>query len=112
MRRLARYLLAGALAVVVSGCAAPKSSSLTPSAAAVIAKKDSFSAALALIKKQDRPLAGVSMMERLIEQKQFDNRTFAPFYAITGDERGTYALIEQGLEPNDEKPLDTSGYMP
>lgn len=52
------------------------------------------------------------MMERLIEQKQLDNRTFAQFYAITGDERGTYALIDQGLEPNDEKPLDTSGYMP
>ena len=52
------------------------------------------------------------MMERLIEQKQLDNRTFAQVYAITGDERGTYALIEQGLEPNDEKPLDTSGDMP
>ncbi len=112
MEGLARRLWPVALAIVVSGCAAPKSSSVTPSAAAVIAKQDSFSAALALINKQDRPLAGVSMMGRLITQHQLDNRTFAQFYAITGDERGTYALIDQGMEPNDEKPLDTAGYLP
>jgi len=34
------------------------------------------------------------------------------FYAITGDERGTYALIEQGLKPNAEKQIDTAGYAP
>lgn len=112
MGRIATYLLAVAIAVVVSGCAAPKSSSVTPSAAAVIAKKDSFTAALALINKQDRPLGGISMMGRLIEQKQLDNRTFAQFYAITGDELGMYALIDQGLKPNAENPVDTDGYSP
>ncbi len=73
-------------------------------------EQNSFSTALALINKQDHPLAGIMQMEKLVAQTRLDNRTFAQFYAVLGDERGMYALIDQGLKPNAEKPLDTAGY--
>lgn len=104
--------LAFALAFLFSGCAVSTQPLASSTTAVVMPEQNSFSTALALINKQDHPLAGIMQMEKLVAQKRLDNRTFAQFYAISGDERGMYVLIDQGLKSNAEKPVDTAGYSP
>lgn len=110
--KLIPHALAAAFACALSACASPTAPAVIQVSAPTKAEESDFLGALALLNKQDRPLAGINLMEKLVEKGQLDSRTFAQFYAVTGDERGVYALINQGLKPNLEKPIDTTGYSP
>jgi hypothetical protein len=104
------YLLAVALAVVVLGCATSIPPLPAGSSAVVKAEKSDFFTALSLINEQDRPLAGLTLMAKLVEKEQLNNQTFAQFYAITGDERGVGELMEKDASPVSVPAKDMTGF--
>lgn len=74
------------------------------------AEQTDWDRAWSLLTKQDRPLSAVVVMEKMVENKKLPAQTFAQFYAVTGDERGTNALMDQGAEADASLPEDTTGY--
>ncbi|MBL8512105.1 MAG: hypothetical protein JNM52_10720 [Betaproteobacteria bacterium] len=72
--------------------------------------QNDWDTAWSLLTKQDRPLSAIALMEKMVETKQLPAQTLAQFYAFTGDERGTNALMDTGIEINPLPPVKTSGY--
>jgi hypothetical protein len=99
------------LAFLFSGCATSTKPPPTASKAIVDAEKNDFLTALSLINKQDRPLAGLSLIAKLVETGQLNNQTFAQFYAITGDERGVGELMEKDTSAVSVPAKDMAGFV-
>ncbi len=85
---------------------------LLPSAIVIPAKAEAidFGTAHSLIQNADRPLAAVAQMEKLVQSKQIPPQLLAQFYAMTGDENGTLALMDLGAEPSLAPLPDISRY--
>ena len=74
------------------------------------AEQTDWDRAWSLLTKQDRPLSAIVLMEKMVENKKLPAQTLAQFYAVTGDERGTNTLMDQGAETDASPPEDTTGY--
>lgn len=100
------------LASILSACARSTNPSVVQVATPARTEQSDWDKAWSLLAKQDRPLPAIALMEKMVENKQLPAQTLAQFYAITGDERGTDALMDQGARPDVSPPADMAGYVP